>query len=398
MIQVRNCHFLLLPAMFLMTSCISREDPSTKSQERNNPFQQQKTGPVEKNVASSNPVSQKGSRPVAPLKLAEPPELPEKLKDTDFKNMDADELFAMGRSAAQKEIYNVAAIAQYWYFRKTNRGQYDLACYLARTGQIDPAFYWLQKAAIDEGVDTQHAQRDEDLESLRADKRWIQVLSYMGECNRYFETADITQTLLILPKGYTKPEAIPAVVWMHGLGSRPNDFVSEGSQEYADRLNVALIGVSGSKARGPQSFVWAEDIEKDAKRIRAALAEVSNRVTIEKGKIITFGFSQGAQVGLEVAVRYPEEFAGSIVLSPGATSHLQSINPSPLLANRRFVISCGAQEHPGNVYLAENANDWLRKAKAQVNYKPYPGVSAHSFPADFDERFPEWVTFILNVK
>jgi predicted esterase len=86
------------------------------------------------------------------------------------------------------------------------------------------------------------------------------------------------------------------------------------------------------------------------------------------------------------------------VLSPGATSHLESIKASPLLAKRRFVVSCGAQEHPGNVYLAKNANDWLRQAKAQVNYKPYPGVSAHSFPDDFHERFPEWVTFILNDK
>ena len=47
-----------------------------------------------------------------------------------------------------------------------------------------------------------------------------------------------------------------------------------------------------------------------------------SRVTIEKGKVITFGFSQGAQRGLEIAAQYPEEFAGSIVLSPGAESNL----------------------------------------------------------------------------
>jgi len=73
---------------------------------------------------------------------------------------------------------------------------------------------------------------------------------------------------------------------------------------------------------------------------------VSDRVTIKKGQVVTLGFSQGAQVGLEVAVRHPEGYAGSIVLSPGATQHLEGVRPSPLLAPRGFVLTCGAGEHP----------------------------------------------------
>jgi predicted esterase len=387
--RIRVSYFLLLSAMLLLASCNVSENSQPKSQA---------VGSVQQDVSSPGSAAPKNSKPVPPLALDEPPELPGKLNDIDFANMEPDELFVMGRAAAAREIYKAAAIAQYWYFRKTGRGHYDVACYLARSGETDPAFYWLQKAGIEEGVDTQHAQRDPDLESLRSDARWKQVLNYLEECNRYFETADIAQTVLILPKDYKKPAAIPAIVWMHGIGSRPNDFVDAEGQEFADQLNVAVIGVSGTKPRGPKSFVWAEDVESDAKRIRAALAEVSDRVSIEKGKVITFGFSQGAQVGLEIAAQFPEEFAGSIVLSPGADSHLQSIKPSSLLAHRGFVISCGAEEHPGNVFLAKSANDWLRRANAQVKYVPYPGVSAHSFPADFDERFPEWVKFILEVK
>ena len=61
------------------------------------------------------------------------------------------------------------------------------------------------------------------------------------------------------------------------------------------------------------------------------------------------------------------------------------------------MVSCGANEQFGNVFLTKNANDWLRRAKAQVNFKLYPGVSAHAFPVDFSEQFPEWVKFILSV-
>lgn len=353
-------------------------------------------GPRENAAVPSKGTVAAGSKPTPPLRLDIPEALPERLKDLDLKSMEAGELFDLARLAADKKDYKIAATAQYWYVQKARSGQYDLACYLAQSGKTDPAFYWLQLAALEEGVDTRHAQRDEDLVSLRADRRWSQVLRFMEDCNRYFETADLARTVLILPKDYKKMEAIPAVVWMHGFGSKPEDLINESVQKWADTLHVALIGVSATQPRGPHSFVWAEEGERNIKRLQTAMAEVSDRVTIEKGKVILMGFSQGAQVGLEIAVQSPEEFAGAIVLSPGATLNLDKFKPAALMARRGFVVSCGAQEHPGNVQLASQDADWLRRAKAKLIYKLYPGVSSHSFPADFNERFPEWVEFILK--
>ena len=191
----------------------------------------------------------------------------ERLADIDFKSMNPDDLSGLARSAWRKRDYIVAATAQYWSVRKSQRGRYDLACYLARLGQTDSAFYWLQLAAIEDGVDAPHAQRDSDLESLRADPRWNKILPFLEDCNKYFAAAAITRTVLILPKGYKKPTAIPTVLWMHGLGSEPEDFVNDQSQRFADKLNVALIGVSGTTAKGPRSFVWADDVELDAKTL-----------------------------------------------------------------------------------------------------------------------------------
>lgn len=313
--------------------------------------------------------------------------------------MDEEELLQRAYVAMNGGQYSDAAAYQYWYVQKSKTGQYNLACFLAQINQVDPAFYWLQQAALEEGVDSGHAEVDQDLNSLRRDARWAKVHQFLLDCNRYFESAPISRTTLVVPTGYQKGTPIPAVLWMHGLGSRPEDFVNpESTQGLADEMKIALIGVSGTKARGPRSFVWAENPEQDAKRLRDALAEVSDRVTIKKGCVITLGFSQGAQVGLDVVVRYPEEYAGSIVLSPGAESFLTQVTPSPLLAKRGFVLSCGAREHPGNVQLTAEGAAWLRAAKAQVIHKPYPGVTAHTFPRDFDERFPEWVEFILKAR
>ncbi|MFO0865757.1 MAG: alpha/beta fold hydrolase [Gemmataceae bacterium] len=309
-------------------------------------------------------------------------------------------LLVAANEAMAKGDYRSAAAFQYWLVQTAKAGQYDLACSLARIGQIEPAFYWLQTAALEEGVDSGHAQRDEDLASLRGDRRWDAVQRFLTQCNRYFETANLAHTVLILPQDYDYDDdlPIPAVVWMHGFGSRPEDFANGNAQQYADELNVAVIGVSGTRSKGPRSFAWAEDSEKDLKRVRDALEEVSDRVAIKKGEVIAFGFSQGGQVGLEMAVRHPEEFAGAIVLSPGASSHLAETKNSPILAHRGYVVACGAEEHAGNVRLAADDADWLKRCNARVIHRTYPDTSAHAFPSDFEERFPEWVRFVLRTR
>jgi predicted esterase len=338
------------------------------------------------------------SKPVPPLKLAAPAALAEQLNGENLAAMNADGLFRGAREAMANGDYPRAAAFQYWYVQKAKKGLYDLACFLGRTRQVDPAFYWLQKSALEEGVDSRHAERDADLESLRGDPRWGQVSTFLLDCNRYFESAPLAHTVLVLPKKYTKGTPIPAVMWLHGRNSRPEDLLGTAAQVYADQMNVALIGVSGTKPRGPRSFVWAEDPAADAKRLGDALAEVADRVTVQEGRVITLGFSQGAQVGLEVAVRHPEVYAGSIVLSPGAKIRLKEAAPSPLLAKRGFVVSCGTKELRGYVELTALDAQWLEKAGAQVIHKPYPGVTAHDFPTDFPQRFPEWVRFILKAR
>ena len=39
---------------------------------------------------------------------------------------------------------------------------------------------------------------------------------------------------------------------------------------------------------------------------------------------------------------------------------------------------------------------WLQSAKAKVIHRPFAGFAVHTFPPDFDERFPEWVRFVLK--
>jgi hypothetical protein len=194
MISARAYPYLLLPLLFVGAGCDSSLGSANTAPSKNN---------------STDATAQKVSKPVAPFKLAVPPELPGAVNGYILRSMEPDLLIATAKFAAEKGKYELAAIAQYWYVRKTQKGQYAMACYLAITQQIEPAFYWLQKAAIEEGVDAKHAEHDEDLETLREDVRWNQVLSYIQECNNYFEKADSFKTILLL-----SPQSSGCTAWI----------------------------------------------------------------------------------------------------------------------------------------------------------------------------------------
>lgn len=349
---------------------------------------------VEQSLAQEKPAAAK--RPVAPLELAAPAAPPAKINDTDFTAFGAEDLYVLSRTAAQEKHYPVAAIAQYWYMRKTQEGRYDLACYLARDGNVDAAFYWLQIAALDEGVDVREATHDPDLASLVKDERWPKVKAYLDECSTYFATTPITRTVIVVPKGYKIATPITTVVWLHGYLSGPDDFVNAAAQQFADKMNVALIGISATNSRGPRSFSWAVNIDEDYKRVEAGLNEAGERVTIAKGQLIAMGFSQGGQLAVEIAARHPDEFAGAIALSAGSRSQLEGLKPSELLKKRGFVVSVNGGENPGSVKLTAHDAAWLRAADAKLIHKVYSDVTTHSIPADFEERFPEWVKFVLD--
>lgn len=342
----------------------------------------------------SGAMARQTEKPVPPVTLPEPPAPVANVNGKDLTKLESHALLNQAGKSAAKGNYQDAVVYQYWATQKTHADRYNLACYYARINAVDAAFYWLQAAALDEGLDAEYANVDDDLDSLRRDPRWGKVQRFLHDCGRYWEQSGVAKTVLVRPKAYKEDLPITVVVWLHGLGSRPDDFVTNDLQDLADELNVAFVGVSGTIPRGKRSFVWSEDPARDARRIQDALIEVADRV--QPGLLIAMGFSQGAQVGLEVAIRDPERFAGAIVMSPGTRSpaKLREVKPSPLLAQRGFVVVCGAQEHPGNVALAAEDARWLQTAKAQVRHKPYPGMSAHTFPPDFVERFPEWVRLI----
>jgi predicted esterase len=275
---------------------------------------------------------------------------------------------------------------------------YNLACYYVLDAQSDAAIYWLQRAALEEGVDASWALRDADLASLRGDPRWGAIRDFLVHAREYWVGRALKETLVAVPTGYTKGRPIPVIVALHGFGSEPGDFGGPWAQRQADGLDVAIVSASGTLSLGPHSFRWTESAARDEARVDEALAAASERVTIAEGQIVLIGFSQGAQMGAEIAARRPSRFAGAIAMSPGtlAERNVETALGSNDLAKQRFVVVAGAGENPTIVAQVRSDAARLRALGADVFDKTYAGMIRHAFPPDFGEAMPRWIRFVLG--
>ncbi len=230
---------------------------------------------------------------------------------------------------------------------------YERARLAARAGHVDEALYWLQRGAIDDGVNVDDVTDDLDFNTVVADARWSELQAFCLRVRRYYAHHPVEVEAVAVPRGYRAGTPIPLLIALHGLGDGATQFFGamEG-QEAADVFGVAIVSVSGTIARGPHHFAWAEDPARDLARIDRALAKLRDRVTIADGKVALLELLAGAQLAVELAARHPERFAGAIGLSPGTLTErtLDGLAAEP--ATRRFVVAAGAGEHPATVATA----------------------------------------------
>jgi predicted esterase len=337
--------------------------------------------------------------PDPPLQLPVPPAPASRVGETDLTEVDPPALYRGARQFFARRNYPAAIQCQYMTVRKTNTGQYDLACYYSLARDIDAALYWLQVGAREEGSNADWACRDSDLVNVRSDARWPKVLTYLHVYQRYWETSGFSETSLVLPRDATPERPLPVFIGLHGMGTNAHSFVDATEyQPLADKMGVAFLGVSGTRPTGKQSFVWSEDPVKDLARIDDALRETADRLTPAEGQVVLFGFSQGAWMAAEIAQRHPDRFAGAIVLSPGTVADLQfaAVEATPAHRRQKIVAVCGAEEQPGNIYKTKECATAFEKLGARVYQKLYPGMNTHSFPPDYWQRLPIWGRFILD--
>ncbi len=336
--------------------------------------------------------------PARPFELPRPPEPTAGGGPASPGRGDASALAGSADDLARRGEYREAARLEDLAIRAGGGSEYRLACRFARAGDVEAALYWLQEAALGDGVDPTWAAQDPDLAPARADPRWPAIVPFLKRCNAYWASTGHCRTALVVPGGYRVGTPIGVVVCLHGQGDRPEGLVEGGAfQGAADELNLAFVGVSGTIPTGRRSFVWSEDHGLDAAQVDRCLASLGDRLTVKPGPRIALGFSQGGQVAFEVAFARPEQYRGAVVISPGAIRRFYRLSRlAPTEENRRqnFVCLCGSGEGAGNLGFARDDAAFAESAGARVELRIAEGQARHALPADFAESLATWVRFV----
>jgi predicted esterase len=209
-----------------------------------------------------------------------------------------------------------------------------------------------------------------------------------------------------LPFIFTPTEGggpFPVAVWLHGYrgystsGYFPGE-TSAAMQKHADKLGAVIIGFPATTDLGDGTQQWSEEPVADYAYIQATLRAMAKTNKLDLSRVGLFGFSQGAMVAADLATLYPESYCGAILMSPGGMGSPKAAKLRlPAHAKQVYYCFCGAEEHPGNVGLTKAYAKRLETVLgAHVTLKLYEGVSKHTRPADFMEKFPEWMGEILK--
>ena len=337
-----------------------------------------------------------------PFAISAPPAPPSAYGKVDL--LDVDKARTLARTAddiARAGQVEDAIRIRYWYIAGAPDawGRPNLAALYAATRRTEAAVYWLQRAAIEEGLPPEEIKDYPAFQPLTASPDWPKLNEFLTAASQAWTQSNFRRDILLTPKGYEAGKPLPVILILHGHRSGPEGFVRERAvmQKMCDELHLAVLSISGPMVFGPHSFAWPLDIKLDYQRVQEALDSVKSRLTPDMSHLMIAGFSAGAQIGLELAAYDPKHFLGAMAMSPGRGTGdriTKALKPD-MLVGRRFLIINGSKEEPALLAVGDMDTEALKSAGAKVLHETVPNM-AHQVPANYEALLHDWAKLLLE--
>ncbi|HJU04651.1 MAG TPA: hypothetical protein VJ692_05815 [Nitrospiraceae bacterium] len=207
----------------------------------------------------------------------------------------------------------------------------------------------------------------------------------------------------------------PIVVLLHGFGAPGDDLVALGPMMDAPRGTrfvfpegslslrmgygesrawwmIDMEGLQRDQAAGrPRDL--SRDVPKGSAEARASvmafLTEVERRLSADPKKMVLGGFSQGAMLALDVALRTDRPFAGLVVLSGTLVAKQEWIPLMPKRRGLRVLQSHGNADPILPFFLAGQLHELLAQAGLAVEWIPFRG--GHEIPEPVLRRLGSFI-------
>ena len=203
----------------------------------------------------------------------------------------------------------------------------------------------------------------------------------------------------VVAAGAPLESARAAAVMLHGRGATAGSILALAGEIDVPAL-AYLAPQAASNTWYPHRFLMP--IASNEPWLSSALAVVDDlvaqlgRAGMGPDRIALLGFSQGACLALEYAVRHPRRYGAIVGLSGGLIGPADTMWPSPAeLAGTPVFLGCGDPDGHIPAERVRESAEIFRRAGADVTAILYPGLG-HTVGDDEIERTRELLTRIAG--
>jgi phospholipase/carboxylesterase len=218
----------------------------------------------------------------------------------------------------------------------------------------------------------------------------------------YYPISHVMKCLIYLPAGYDPGKAYPLLVALHGSGGSPELFGR--LWERNAKAQCLLVAPEGPYVLPPEQrrdipgYSWFLQVKDrriwamaDPLVVQAMVATVAEiKASYKVGPVYILGFSQGASLAYQAALRHPDIFSG--VLAVAGLFPAEFLNQADLdraAPTLRVFIAHGSRDAVVKPAASEKARSFLEKAGFQMTFQAFRG--GHELPAALFRDLLAWI-------
>jgi predicted esterase len=218
----------------------------------------------------------------------------------------------------------------------------------------------------------------------------------------YYQISHMMKCLVHLPAGYDPGRTYPLLIGLHGSGGSPEIFGR--LWERNSKAQCLLAAPEGPYVLPPEQrrdipghswFLQVQDRRlwamADPLVVQAMVATVAEiRANHKVGPVYILGFSQGASLAYQAALRHPDQFAGVLAVAGlFPAEFLTQADLDRAAPSLRVFIAHGARDGVVKPAASEKARSFLEKAGFQVTFQSFKG--GHELPAGLFRDILAWI-------
>ena len=195
-----------------------------------------------------------------------------------------------------------------------------------------------------------------------------------------FQRESRSRREIFVPAASTE-KPCPVLVLLHGDGQNIDTIKANWSPHPFVELGYLVLYIQSSRVLKFDGYLWTGDFELARMEVKQALEDVAGEYKIDRNRLVLAGFSGGAMIALDMALRQEIPVAKCIALSPSTGEYLEQKHVGEKSLNEGYItVIYGEHESEAHPVVEK-----LRNRGVPCNVEICPGI-AHAYPADIAER------------